>query len=595
MKRVLLLPDDKVADEIIESSDPQRDVLLPLLLKGVARVVHTPNYLDLGALISYDALYELGDRADMWVGEFVRMAGGGESPDGIDWFQACFEDNQLYFMRNAALAHALVNRFNTPDFGSVVWCGQSDYPEWDMAQGLLGGLRDGLGTKFQLSNLGLAPVNRNKSSLVRRIRTRAARMLSVKLHNERLPPRAKVVALFALREGDRFTEPLTELYEQFGDALQVWHLGALWTELQAWAQERQLRIWDVPMPERAGAEMQKFFQARWQAWQNETGKEFASMCDAPLLHSNAVRAYFRWLFTYTLPRLAEWGRVVQRWLENAQPEWLIGSAATTQTSIMPFLVGRALGVKTLALSHTYFSGDFSPVTSEWLACRNLFERNSYRKSCPEDERVVYCSNAVNRLTYKTTSRAEFNHKTGLRVALVTGSATVPKFWLPWLNIDAFYKMLGTVAQPPSDLDTVQFWFKGHPRFDMSHVLHDFALRPNFHIYPASESIHMLLEHADVIVLCGAMGSVFADAITTGKPLVFFNSAQVYFPRLDTTPYRAGVVVTEQTELWQELRRLRDEPDYSAVLRRRNERFREQYLTRALSTLGVQLRQLSDAS
>lgn len=588
MPRCFLFPDEIVSPP--PSLLDENDIWVPLLIEGVAALHKSPQYRALGDIVSPARLCLAAGQANTWLREFARAAGGGRQLDGVDWFACCAQDVEWYYLRNVALGLALAEGLDEKEVREVIWYGRSSYDPWEVADGLIATLRSRLGNRFRVvTNAGSnAPV---KTPLWKRVGARVKRIRTRWSSKEAVPSPARVVAVFALREGDRFTEPLRELADVYGEGMQIWHLGKMANRLEEWAAAQGIEVWQVPMSSDPDADIRAWFQTCWQEWLVRR-HDFAQTFDAPIFSTDALLPHWDKLFNLTLPLTAQWGRTLRRRLEQVRPEWLVGSAATTATTIMPYLVARALGVRSLALSHTFFPGDYAPIQSDLLACRNRYERENYQSALPQDERVVYCRDAVNRLTYAPHTAAPFAPGAKMRVALLAGGVTAPGVWLPWVDPQRGYEMLEQVMNPPETLDDMFFWFKGHPRVDLSHLGAGMEMKSNVQFYGAKQSLSDLLEQVEVIVLCDALGSINADAIATGKPILFLRTAPVYIADYHPTHYQAGEIVSDVPSLWSCLNRLRAEPEYYQALQARCKRFCAEALAPAALTVAAQLERLS---
>jgi hypothetical protein len=294
-----------------------------------------------------------------------------------------------------------------------------------------------------------------------------------------------------------------------------------------------------------------------------------------------------------MPRTTQWARTLKRFLVHAAPAWIIGSAAYTYLSKFPYYVAREMDIPSIALSHTYVSGDYSVIPTTYFACQNLFERKSYQRSFADDGGVLYCRNSSNRLSYVSKGSLSMPEPRQPIVAVLTAPATGNGSVMPWTDDTQFVSTLRALAKPPQDLSALDFIFKSHPRFDISSFLQKIAVARNLRILPAQASVTELLEKAWVIVVCNHYGSVVAEAAMTGKPILFLNSAHFFYPYIEESGFAAGEVVEDVSEFWRVLKHLEVSMEFYSELAQRCKSFRSRYLRPSVVSLVPQLKILGN--
>ncbi len=114
---------------------------------------------------------------------------------------------------------------------------------------------------------------------------------------------------------------------------------------------------------------------------------------------------------------------------------------------------------------------------------------------------------------------------------------------------------------------------------------------NLTLLDPSASVIELIEKAWVIVLGNRYGSVAVQAAMSGKPLIFLDSARLFWPYTNQVAFSAGEVVGDMETFWGLLRRLKDSPAAYQELSERCKRFRASYLQPVTQTLAGCIRSL----
>ena len=421
-------------------------------------------------------------------------------------------------------------------------------------------------------------IGRRLDNAYRKVRNRLERLTS------RGPRGGRCLAVFSTQQWKRFSAALEGLRQVYGDDLAFWYLGRLTPDLRAALKRAGIRGDHLPMPPTVDADLARAFQDRQQRWMQQGRHELADELGCPAVASQPLESLFSQSFGFTLPRAAQWLRELQRALAACRPELVVGSAAFTFTCAMPMWAARRAGVPSMALTHTYISGDSSPLASDYLACRNAFERRGFQESFPRDDGVVACHDACDVLSYQVDSSEVRSSGDRRRVALLTAAPQLQHSAMGLHELGPCADALRRLCLPPEDLDDLDWVFKFHPRFDITRALEGYRRSENVEIYPATASVHDLLADCWLAVLVNHVGGVAVDARLAGRPLLFLDSAHYCYPNVD--PAMLEVETVESCEaLWQRVRTLRDDPTAYDDARAQTQRFVEQRLRLADDSLS----------
>ena len=556
-----------------------------------------PLFLD--RLIPTETFHALADRALRCRDRFLELARGDEALDGPDTLMIFRGDELHYFFREIlyaqAAAQALLGAgFERIDFrpgtggggpspGEVFYRALAAAFE---AAGEGGRLRRLPGSSVVVAGRGLGL---RLGNAWRKLRNRLEPFYA------RPPVAGRCVAIFSSSQWRRFRGALADLRSHYGEGFVFWYLGRIDAAVRRHAAKSGVALSQIPLPPALDTDVVRYFERRHRVWLGVARHRLAEEMACPALAAPGLEGDFELLFRSTLPHAVQWTRVVARHLAATAPELVVGSAAFTQSSAMPLLAAEHLGIPSLALSHTYISGDHGPVPSRWLACRNGFERRGYRRVVAEEQRIVYCRNASDALSYEVSAAGGPAAGTPAaggggrkRVALLTASPQVATGVMPLHELGPWVRTLLALARPPDELAEVEWVFKFHPRFDMSPHLEGLDLPANVRVVPATASVHELLAESWLAVLVEHVGGVGIDARLAGVPLVFLDSAHYRFPQVEPRNFEAEGVANPEA-LWRLVGELLDEPDQYRQLVEKNRVFVERWLGPADSTLADRLR------
>lgn len=566
------------------------DTVFPLFVEQAVLRGDLPRRRFLDDLIPTDSLHSLAERALACRDRFLELAaaGAGLEPDPLPLFQG---DELLHLFREVLygqrVAEALIEHgfdrigllLGEAADGSPTAATFSRAVEAALDTAGEGGRLQRSGGEIGASG-GLRVLGR-LDNLRRKLRNRVERLVV-------RPPRAgRCVAAFSSSQWKRFGGALADLRRHFGGDVACWYLGRLDASVRRGMAELGLPLSQVMLPLGVEPEVDTVFERRHRAWLDQGRHRLAEEMACPALAAPALEEVFALLFGFTFRRAGQWMRDLGRHLERHRPELVVGSAAFTYESALPLRVAEELDIPSLALSHSYVSGDHGLMPARHLACRNAFERQGYRHAVSDDRRVLYCHNASDTLSYDVLERPVPSGPERKRVALLTASALLGREVMPLHELGPWVRTLRDLLAPPVELAEIEWVFKFHPRFDVGRQLAASDLPANVRFYPATASVHDLLAESWLAVLVNHVGGVGIDARLAGLPLILLDSANYRYPRVRPESLEP-VTVTGAEALWRLVGDLhRDGARYQA-LQDHNRAFVEHWLTPSDKSLAQRL-------
>ena len=575
MARCRLLYDDNINIAALAKEAKRGDRVIALTLEAASKLTAAGfDYFAVNNIVPHARVCELAHKAQELMVRFAATSCKPELLDGIAWGTLLHEDGQLAFFRELVFAQELGRDLLSWGFDEYIWYGEASPPPHTPAFAMVRTLQGTLGSRFKSAHTLFLP-----SDFFHRVgrRVTSSLMRPVRPRNNGAAQHSKYVAIFSTTQWERFTEPLCNLRGS-GHDIAVWYLGEIPRKLQAWAEAKAMPLYSVPYPITLDSDIKLYFGEQYGRWQEARRFQLADEFDLQALELPGLEPHFEQVFQYTLAHAAQWGRSLYADLLHARPALVLGTAAFTYMTALADAVARKAQITTLALSHTFVSRDYGIVPTDFLTCHNRFEREHFRHAFPRDERVVFCKDFSNTLSYVATteSRALNSHT----VAVLTAAPTENKTAMSTVDVEPFLTTFAELAEPPQDLK-VALVFKSHPRFDISKLVPV----PLQQIWSANASVHDLLAQAWVIVLCNHYGGVFVEAMMTGKPVILLDSAGYCFPFLEQRGKEACRVVSDASELWGVLRELYESEKVYAELAEQSKNFRDWYLTGSEMTLA----------
>jgi hypothetical protein len=147
--------------------------------------------------------------------------------------------------------------------------------------------------------------------------------------------------------------------------------------------------------------------------------------------------------------------------------------------------------------------------------------------------------------------------------------------------------------PPLDLSDMDILIKSHPRSDISFLLKKLNVKEvtNVTVLDSSGSVKELMEKAWVVVLGNHYGGVVVQAIQSGKPLIFLETAKHFWPYMEKLAFEAGEVVESMENLWDLIRRMKESPGLYQELSARCQRFKIEHLQTVEERLVQRIRSM----
>jgi len=595
MKRCFLIP--KIDFELgwLKEYLQPGDRIIPLGIDPFTSLRNFwPEIDSVEAWVPFQKIQGLAVRAYELNQAFAAQACQGELWEGYDCPRIC-ANNQDYFFRDLLLAEELALSLNRARFEKVFWLGNPDSTPslvLPTMNGLARTFAFYLGNTFST----LKPPRSSLAQTWTRCGEKFLNGLGLVKKQFLLAQKGKVrkchgVAIFpSSGEWPRFSEPLRELHQEYGGDFQVWSLGQITEGLKVWAEAEKISVTWVPYPDRAGREATVFFQKHWESWQRERGRGFAQKMDCPVLASDLLQFHFRYHFTSIWPRMAEYARVLERYLMEAQPRWLVGSSSPSSAQLFPYYVAAKVGIRSIALPHGYVQMGDSRIGSSLLACRNLFERIHFTHSFPDDRQILMCRNAADELSYCAKPLKDFSYGPQKLVIILTGGPDFPETIMSMADRNKFLQAFSQLAEVPEDLTDLHFLIKAHPRLPLSSIFQTLGIQSSqMTVVDPQSSLVDLLNQAWAVIMFNHFGSAVVHAIRAGKPILFLNSAQLFWPLTEWLSFPSGEVVEDIPSLWNLLRRLKTSPLYYQELLEKCQTFKSEYLQPAEGSLGQHMR------
>jgi hypothetical protein len=177
------------------------------------------------------------------------------------------------------------------------------------------------------------------------------------------------------------------------------------------------------------------------------------------------------------------------------------------------------------------------------------------------------------------------------ISILTAEPEAADCLMATANRHAFVDTLKGIVFPPEDLADLTFVIKSHPRSDISQWLRECMGSgvTNVRILDPSTSVMELLQTTWLTVICDHYGSVAVQAVLAEKPVIFLDSAAVFWPYTEKLAFAAGRVVESTSGLWDLIRHLKASPEVYEELSEKCRRFKAEYLRPAERTLAARMR------
>lgn len=598
MKRVFLIPETNSDMQWLQEYLGREDRVVCL---GQTPFVHLRNALPsvclLEDLVPYSEIRRLALQADQINGAFASEGCGGALFHGYDWPRVC-RTLQDYFFRDILLAEALADVLKREGLERVIWVGRVTREPTHFlptSNVVASTFRACLKDRFEV----LSPSMHGERRFLDCYRGKfenGIRLLKKKVIFSRGQDtlRCDVIAVFPPSdEWQRYTDALVDLHREYGERFQLWSLGQISGSMAVWAKKEGAKVVWIPYPDSVGPEARAFFNLHWNRWK-EGRKHFAEQVGCPALASDELESHFHYVFMKIWPRVAEYARILEKYLAEARPRWLVGSTNPIVPQFLPYHVATRLGIRSIALPHGSVQMGHSLIGSSLLACRTPFERAHFVRSFPEEDRVLYCGDAVNNLSYQINSRKQINDGQKRTVAVLTCDPTTYGSFMPMADRGVFIQAFFRLADLAKTQRDITFVIKSHPRWDLSALFQAIPFPSNVTVLDPKASVVDLVERAWVVVMFNHFGSAVVHAIEAEKPVLFLHSAGVFWPHTEWLAFPAGEVVQDVPGIVNLLVRLKDSPEFYQHLQEKCRRFRLEYLQASTDTLPRRIRALEES-
>jgi hypothetical protein len=597
MSNCFLIPELNFESGWLKSHLQPGDRIIALRLAEFVRLRDLmPGVTAVEEWIPYAEMKRLALRAYEINQAFSAESCGGELLDGYDWPRICI-DMHVFFFRDILLAEALAEALKKEPWEKIVWVGNARQEACLMLP------TDNVVAHTFWASFGnrwevLEPPhrgNRNPLALLRQKALVGFQLLRKKmifLWEKSISP-CQIMAIFPpTEEWARFSNALEDLHKIWGTDFQIWSVGRVPKGMQAWADGRGTRAVWLPYPDAVGKETRAFFHRHWGRWSSGGRYGFAEREGCRALANDHLAYHFDFYFNKIWPRVAEYSRVLEKYLQAARPRYLIGSTDVNTTQLFVYAVAQKMGIPSIALPHGSVQEGNSLIGSSFLASRNLFERTHFIRSFPEESRVLYCSNSANELSYQPSSAGPPLGSGKKAVLILSSNVEVDHTQMPMADRVAMVESFRRLKDVPEDLRDLEFVVKGHPRWNLSAMIREIDLpAPTLRVLDSGLSLLELVEKSWAVVMFNYFGSAVVHAIRAEKPLLFLNSAQLYWPHTEWLSFPAGEVIEEVSGLWDLLRRLKESPRFYGEMQERCRRFKAENLAVPGATLGQAIRAL----
>jgi hypothetical protein len=485
--------------------------------------------------IPYAEIKRLALRAYEINQAFAAESCGGELLEGYDWPRTCI-NMQDFFFRDILLAEALAETLKKEKWEKVIWVGNprrwrhTGPPTSDVMTATFTAC---LGGRWGV----LKPPSLDKPRAFPRLRRMVANRFGllkkkILLGRQTPPSRCQVVAVFPPPgEWERFSDALAGLHREYGEDFQLWSVGKVPERMAAWANARGVQAVWIPYPDAVQEDVSAFFRRHWDRWSSGGKETFAERAGCRALESEELEYHFDFFFNGVWPRTAQYGRVLEKYLQIARPGYLVGSTDPSASQLFVYPVASKMGIPSIALPHGSVQMGDCHIGSSYLACRHPFEWSHFTRSFPEASRVRYCRDAGNELSYETSPAEGPPAGPEKSVLILAAGVEVDRTALAYADRVAFLESFRRLMDIPADLRDLRFFIKGHPRWNLSAVFRALKVSsPNLTLLDSGLSLLDLVEKAWAVVMFNHFGSAVVHE---------FGEALLALHRVALLPGRGG--------------------------------------------------------
>jgi len=522
------------------------------------------NVLSIESLIAYPEIQILAERANKMTWAFAQVCCNRERWNGYDFPRIGWQHHE-YFFRDLLLAEKFGSFLQGSSFERVIWVGDSknslDSPT-DLQNVTMGLLQHMLGDRFAVWNC--MPLGASQSKFKTKIEI-GIRLVQ-KYMSERFassPSPCRVVATTIGSEWERFKTTYLDLFQSLGAEFQIWSLGYPPKNLRNWTRAHGISLVWVTFPTDVDNAIANFFNLHWEKWHKTGLQSFASKFGVFPLTPEILAPFFEPYYKLVMPLWAQLAQKTQKLLKATNPKWVIGSTDYQPVRTLVFHIARALNISSLALPHGFVQVGNGKIDSDYFACHNVLERLHLQAAFPNEKKIIYVQNAGDTLSYEAHSVIVPAKSPRKIVAVLSADTDLPNMFMPVANRLAHADSLDAIRHPPSDLNELDFYLKLHPRYTLAsfdNPAPNLEARNVFFVNPIASLIE-LLERSWAIVLLNYFGSGAVHALLAHKPIIFSNTAHLYWPNTEWLTMKGGVVVEKMSELWNVLRALMVSEEY----------------------------------
>jgi hypothetical protein len=298
---------------------------------------------------------------------------------------------------------------------------------------------------------------------------------------------------------------------------------------------------------------------------------------------NATKFHFDYFCSERWPGLIggyhHWTRL---WAETWPRAVLVSSLYDAEAQL-PALAARDLGIDTFSIPHGGSQMVDDLIAAEKVLCGYELQRKVWQMGGIPDARLVHCRGVVAADEYPAKAYATAPTKDRLRIlVLLDPVAAFDQRMLPRVSLQSQLEALGVLSNPPDEMArSVSVRIKTHPNHPEPELFR--CCRPTMEsmVLPPNHSLDDALSSTDLVVTLNYVGSAFIHAHLTGKPVVhFWNDPLVGETGLVSVGpliSAGGLLVSRVDRLWDEIRKLGEDPTALQALGRRSREYAAAYL------------------
>ncbi len=578
-----------IADKIKHITLSSDHIVIPLSFSFIPFHIYnkfSSDILTLSQILGHFHICRLGKKAKELMTKFLSAACADNYIDNIPWPEIFVNDNIFFFFWNLLLSNDLAKWLKKENPEKIIWIGKKPGPHEPVFN-----YHSILSEKFPKRFI-CSPANRltGLKKILSKFPYGFKHISKKSTGNDRLAiTPCKIAVFLCFNEWEKFTEPVEDMKQHFGKELSVFYLGPDDSPIYRWSEKNGIKVNKIIYPKSIDNDIRSYFNSQKQKWLSKGRYELSKATGCRIIEDSALLPFFNNFYDHSMPFTAQLGRNIHKMLDRAEPSLIVGSSAYAKDGILPYYIARNRNIPSIALSHTYVPGELRKVSADYFICRNLFEREHYRRTFFNETNVIYCKNSINRLSYNCGQTNEKNKNKYISI-LVTETGSSNLLISLYDNLSAV-KTFQSLCTPPSDFDNMEFIFKSHPRFDLSPLISNFHKKKNVSVISPSVSIKEIVKNARINIVCNHYGGEVAECIIAEKPVIFLDTADFCYPDLQKPGHKAGMVVKDMEKFWDTLYKLLYDSRFYDEMTNRCKNFKNKYFTVSQNNISVKITKL----